>query len=588
MPPLDLVPLAGSERPPQQGFAAAAQSVAPASVVDATVVLRRANAAPAGDAVGEAAGLAAGDAVSGVAGDAAGLAAGAAAAGLGAASADVELVVSTFRELGLDILEVDAPSRRVRVSGTVATVERVFGTTLQVAGASKGAGGVGGDSGAAGGPAGSAGGGGLVQNRRRSGGLSIPAALDGVVTAVLGLDDRPQARAQFRLAEAQAATASYTPVELGRIYDFPAETSGAGQTVAIVELGGGFTQSDLDTYFGGLGIDVPAVRAVGVDGAANTPEHNAQGADGEVLLDIEVVGALAPKASILVYFAPNTDAGFLDAVATAAHAKPTPAAISISWGQSEDQWTAQARTALDDALHDAAALGVTVTVAAGDNGSSDGDSAGTNHADFPASSPHALACGGTSLHATGSTVTSETVWNNGSGKGATGGGVSDVFALPTWQKAAGVPASSARGGGRGVPDVAANADPQTGYEVLVDGTRAVYGGTSAVAPLWAALVARFVEALGSPLGLLQPSLYAAAAAGAGLRDVTVGDNGAFDARVGWDACTGLGVPSGTALLAALRASQTRGVAGAAATPPEDAAPDLADELRSIRAIGENR
>ncbi|MEA9985472.1 MULTISPECIES: S53 family peptidase [Subtercola] len=511
---IELVPLAGSERPPARQALAAARALPPAALVDATVVLRR-------EASGQ----------------------------LGAAPADVELVTSTLEGLGLSVLLVDAASRRVRVEGTAAQVGRVFGTSLEAVTSSA--------------PDGQ-----RVEHRHRTGGLSIPVALEGVVTAVLGLDDRPQARAQFRVAEARAATVSYTPVELGQIYRFPADTDGSGQTVAIVELGGGYQQSDLDTYFGGLGVGSPRVTAVGVDGAKNVPGGDPTGADGEVLLDIEVVGGLSPKASIVVYFAPNTDAGFLDAVATAAHSTPTPAAMSISWGQSEDEWTPQARTALDDALADAATLGVTVTAAAGDNGSSDGAADGRNHADFPASSPHALACGGTSLHATATRVNSETVWNNGAGKGATGGGVSDVFGLPSWQSAAGVPAGAAPNGpgGRGVPDVAANADPATGYEVLVDGKRAVYGGTSAVAPLWAALVARLVQSLGTPLGLLQPRLYALAAAStgtgtgagssaAGLRDVTEGSNGAFTAGPGWDACTGLGVPDGTALLAALAATK---------------------------------
>ena len=346
---------------------------------------------------------------------------------------------------------------------------------------------------------------------------------------------------------------SYTPLQLGELYDFPASTDGSGRTIAIVELGGGFAQSDLDAYFGGLGITTPKVTAVPVDGGGNVPGGDPSGADGEVLLDIEVVGALAPAADIPVYFAPNTDAGFLDAVADAAHASPTPVAISISWGQNEDEWTAQARTALDQAIQDAAALGVTVTVAAGDNGSADGSTDGSPHADFPASSPHALACGGTSLHASGGTVQSETVWNDGAQGGATGGGVSRVFPLPSWQRTAGVPSAPSGGTGRGVPDVAGDADPATGYQVLIDGTRTVIGGTSAVAPLWAALTARLAQALDAPLGLLQPKLYAA---GAGFRDVTVGNNGAYAARPGWDACTGLGVPSGTALLAALREQAT--------------------------------
>ncbi|HEX4443006.1 MAG TPA: S53 family peptidase [Galbitalea sp.] len=504
--PLDLVPLPGSEKQPFGGVRAAVEVPSANAIVEATVILRRR------------ATLSAQDAADG------GLSSSEFAERFGADPADVDVVEQTFTSLGLRILSSDPASRRIRISGSVAAVSRVFGTSLSSGTSTDG------DS----------------VHRVRSGGLSIPRELDGIITAVLGIDDRPQARPQFRVSAAQASSVSYTPVQLGELYTFPADTDGSGQTIAIVELGGGFEASDLKNYFSGLGVSQPTVTAVGVDGATNVPGKDPSGADGEVLLDIEVIGALVPAATILVYFAPNTDDGFVDAVATAAHASPAPTAISISWGQSEDQWTAQARTALDDALQDAAALGVTVTAAAGDNGSSDGTSDGSNHADFPASSPHALACGGTSLRADGTSISSETVWNDGSGGGATGGGVSDVFALPSWQSAAGVPAS--RSGGRGVPDVAGNADPETGYQVLVDGNQAVYGGTSAVAPLWAALVARLAQKTGTPFGLIQPKLYVLKT---GFHDITSGNNGAFAAAKGWDACTGLGSPNGTELLKAL-------------------------------------
>ena len=371
---------------------------------------------------------------------------------------------------------------------------------------------------------------------------------------MLGLDDRPQARANVRLAMPNAAATSYTPVELGVVYDFPEGTDGSGRTVAIIELGGGFVDADLDAYFADLDVNRPTVTAVGVDGGANSP-GDASGADGEVMLDIEVVGALAPEADIVVYFAPNTDAGFVDAVAAAAHADPTPDAISISWGQYEDAWTEQARKSFDDALVDAAALGVTVTVAAGDDGSTDRAGDDKVHVDFPAASPHALACGGTRLEANGSTgeVSSEVVWNNGSGNGATGGGVSRFFALPSWQESLGVPEVDGKTG-RGVPDVAAVADPETGYRIRVGGKDEVIGGTSAVSPLWAALVARINQSTGARVGLAQPALYASVSKGEvaeGFRDVTKGDNGAYEAAAGWDPCTGLGVPDGDALLARL-------------------------------------
>ncbi|GAA4265605.1 S53 family peptidase [Frondihabitans peucedani] len=514
---LDLVPLAGSERPPAPGLQPAAAALPSDAPVQATLVIRRKNAVDL-DQVAQ-----------GVPDAAAYL------RDHGADPADVDLVASTLTGLGLTVLESDAATRRVRVEGPAPVVARVFGTELEAVTSEAP-----GSTAAAAAP--------RVEHRHRSGGLSVPRALDGVVTAVLGLDDRPQARAQFRIAHAEAVDTSFTPVELGELYAFPEGTDGTGQTVAIIELGGGFAQSDLDAYFGPLGVGSPAVRSASVDGATNQPGGDPSGADGEVLLDIEVVGALAPRADIVVYFAPNTDAGFVDAVTAAAHATPTPTALSISWGQSEDQWTAQARQAFDEALVDAAALGVTVTAASGDNGSTDGATDGRQHVDFPASSPHLLACGGTSLKATAGAISSETVWNNGAGRGATGGGISDTFAAPAWQTAAGVPGT---GSGRGVPDVAGNADPATGYEVLVDGQRSVIGGTSAVAPLWAALAARLAQSLGAPVGLLGPKLYPVESS---FRDITEGSNGAFSAGTGWDACTGLGSPDGTRLLAALSGS----------------------------------
>jgi kumamolisin len=487
--------------------------------------------------------------------------------------ADLDALRTVLAGHGLEITAADPGGRRVKVSGTVTALSETFGAQLSMVRSPH--------------PASQQ----PAEHRYREGGLRLPAELDGIVLAVLGLDDRPQARPQFRWAPAgaarvagaeagpgtggtgtggtgtaaapAAAPVSYTPPQVAGLYQFPANTTGAGHTLAIIELGGGFGASDLDPYFAGLGLPVPSVTAASVDGAANAPGQDPNGADGEVLLDIEVAGAAAPGAAQVVYFAPNTDQGFVDAVTTAVHASPTPTAISISWGQSEDTWTAQGRSALDQAMADAAALGITVCVAAGDNGSGDAQTDGTVHADFPASSPHALACGGTSLRGNpaSGTVSSETVWNDGPGQGSTGGGVSDTFPLPSWQASAGVPArSGARAGtapGRGVPDVAGCADPATGYQVRVDGQDTVIGGTSAVAPLWAALVCRLAEATGRPFGLIQTLLYAGVSAGqaaAGFRDITSGSNGAYHAGPGWDACTGLGSPDGAALVARLGAT----------------------------------
>ena len=470
----------------------------------------------------------------------------------GADPADAQLVSEVLGSYGLTVTEYHLASRRLKVSGTIAAMEAAFGTTLTEVTSPH--------------PDGS----GSVQHRYRTGGLSVPAQLSGIITAVVGLDDRPQARAQFRRAPGAGSRAASEPddgpsapaaakgspltaPQVASFYQFPAGTDGTGQAVAIIELGGGYTASDLSTYFSGLGLSVPSVTAVGVDGGSNSP---GQEADGEVELDIEVVGGVAPGAVQYVYFASNTDQGFIDAISQAVHATPTPIVISISWGQSEDQWSAQSRTAMDDAFSDAAALGVTVTVAAGDNGSSDDPSETTQvHCDFPASSPHALACGGTTLIGNTSSfaITSEVVWNElKSNEGAGGGGVSDVFPVPSYQTSAGVPTSASGGGtGRGVPDVAGNADPVTGYKVVVDGQQEPIGGTSAVAPLWAGLIARLAQATGKRVGLLQPMLYAGVAPGVaqpGFNDIVKGDNGAYKADPGWDACTGLGSPNGAALL----------------------------------------
>ena len=270
------------------------------------------------------------------------------------------------------------------------------------------------------------------------------------------------------------------------------------------------------------------------------------------MLDIEVIGAVAPGVSIVVFFANTSDQGFLDAVSTAVHdSAHSPSVVSISWGGPEDSWTQQARAQMEQIFTEAAALGVTVTVAAGDSGSTDGVNDGKQHVDFPASAPHALACGGTSLRVQGTAITSEVVWNDGAGGGAGGGGVSVEFALPNYQDAAKVPDNVDTGQpGRGVPDVCGDADPDTGYTIEVDGASETIGGTSAVAPLWAGLTALVNEALGKPVGFFQPQLYASTAHGA-FHDITQGNNGAYKAGPGWDACTGLGSPNGSLLLHAL-------------------------------------
>jgi kumamolisin len=443
----------------------------------------------------------------------------------------VKRVRSFAKEFGLTV-EKGTPEpgqRTVKLTGTVAAMQKAFDVSLaerSMAG---------------------------VTYRVREGAIRLPAELDGAVEAVLGLDNRPQAKPHFRVRPAASSDAtSYTPVQVAQLYQFPAGATATDQTIGIIELGGGYRAADIAAYFKGLGQKKPKVTAVSVDKGKNTP-GTASSADGEVMLDIEIAASVAPGAKVVVYFAPNTDQGFIDAIGAAVHdSKNKPSVISISWGGPESSWTTQAMTALDGACQSAAALGITITVAAGDNGSTDG--ATGNNVDFPASSPHVLACGGTRLAGSGSAITSEVVWNElSSNEGATGGGVSNVFALPSWQANANVPASTASGGGRGVPDVGGDADPTTGYQVRVDGQNLVFGGTSAVAPLWAGLIALSNQQNGKSAGFIHPQIYAAKA-GAAFRDITSGNNGGFSAGPGWDACTGLGSPIGSKLIALLGAS----------------------------------
>jgi kumamolisin len=271
---------------------------------------------------------------------------------------------------------------------------------------------------------------------------------------------------------------------------------------------------------------------------------------------------VAPKATIAVYFAPNTNKGFLDAINFAIHdTQRNPSVISISWGGPEVAADEQSLSAYHDVFLQAAALGVTVCTAAGDHGTADMDSGHWDHkihVDHPSVDPAVLACGGTQIE-NGKDV----VWNDGTkfnthvlggGGWATGGGISQMFGLPDYQKNARIPVSiDTSKPGRGIPDIAMSA---TDYFTRVQGSEGASGGTSAVAPLMAGLVALLNQAKKKNVGFLNPFLYANTGNGAFV-DVTQGTNAITDtvkgyaAGIGWDACTGLGTPVGDAILAKL-------------------------------------
>ncbi len=480
----------------------------------------------------------------------------------GADPADLKSIDDFARQHNLTVVDTNVAARTVRLNGTVDDLNNAFGTDLQIFKVDD------------------------AEYRGRTGKVSVPASVTEIIQAVHGLDNRKIAKPHYRVLDTtveegsfagpeNAPDGSFKTPDLAKLYGFPAGLDGKGQCVAVIELndtdnsgkptGTGYTMSDLNTYFKSVGLATPAVVSVGVDGGANVPGKD-PGADGEVALDIEVCGALAPGASIAVYFGPNTTAGFIDAINAAIHdGVRKPSVVSISWGSPEDGNPQQYLDGMAQAFQDAAVLGVTICCAAGDNGSADMDQQDWDkkpHCDFPASLPYALGCGGTKLIGSGTTITSETVWNEGTRGGATGGGVSDLFPLPTYQANAKVPTTSKKYKGRGVPDVAAVADPYTGYQVFVGGKAAVYGGTSAVAPLWAGLIAVMNQRLASkkskPVGFLNPFIYKQPASSGITRDITSGNNdiygtlkGTYKAGTGWDACTGLGSPNGAKLLKAL-------------------------------------
>ena len=482
------------------------------------------------------------------------------AATYGADPADIERVEEFGREHGLTVEEASVPRRTVRLGGTVAQMGDAFGVDLgryEV---------------------------GETSYRGREGHVHVPEDLAPLVEGVFGLDNRRQARPLFQVAADPAqVVAPLTPPQVARLYDFPLGASAAGQCIGLFEFGGGYHPADISSWFSGHQLSAPPLVSVGVDGGTNSP---GSGDDLEVILDIDVSGSVASGAKIAVYFAPWTEQGWVDIVTTAVHdAVNRPSVLSISWGWPEFQtadgltWTAAAMAAVSQTFAEAAALGVTVLAASGDQGSQCQIADDHAHVIYPTSDPNVTSCGGTEIeNVSGFGSFTEVLWND---NGASGGGISDNFVPPSWQASAGVPASvnNSAHHGRGVPDVAGNADPNSGYNLILNGSQVgPVGGTSAVAPLYAGLVALINARLNRPVGYLNPALYGKAEAMGVFRDITMsGTNGfggspGYPVKIGWDATTGLGSINGTKLLCALRDLTTRsdlaltGVSGWATIP----------------------
>jgi kumamolisin len=332
-----------------------------------------------------------------------------------------------------------------------------------------------------------------------------------------------------------ALPSSWSVPNLCKAYSWPSSLAGGGK-IAIVSLGGGRPQSDIDAYFTMVGQPVPNITDHSVDaGAVNSPGGDA---DVENLLDVMFSAAAyfvaTGKPATMGQFWANNDGGGIGRAISAAAAAGYDV-CSISWGAAEPYWAKGDIQTTEAAAAAATSGGMVVLAASGDNDADDGDP-GRAHVDYPASGLHMIGCGGTNKPQSGV----ESVWNdtpyNANGEG-TGGGYSADFTTQTWQLKAPAPP---RGLGRMVPDVAACADPQTGYQMVYQGRVEIVGGTSCVAPMWAGLIA----ACGTKLGWLGPNLWASPQVFA---DVTIGSNGVYRARKGADPCTGLGVPIGTAV-----------------------------------------
>lgn len=464
----------------------------------------------------------------------------------------MERVQKFARDNGLTIVESELNSGRVELKGKVGDFNKAFQVKLGDYKTEDG-----------------------EITQERLGAISLPKDISSDVDAVLGLDSRSNAEAHYVMADRngispRTPSPGFLPTQVAEAYDFPKDSMGAGQSVGIIELGGGIDLKDNAEYYKAHGLPLPEIQIVEIDGAHNDP-HNPdpkKNADGEVALDSQIIGAVAPAAKQQLIFAPNGgEQGFIDAVTRATFARDGEVqntAISISWGKRESAWDAQGIAEMDRAFKKAALQGISVFAAAGDHGAADASTSdGKFVADFPASDPWVTATGGTQLDIDpASGKPHEVVWNDGPDKNgvlwATGGGISQSFGKPDFQKGVELPVNpnpalpnGSLSGGRGVPDISGDASARSPYIIRVDGTDHHIGGTSAVAPLYAALIMRVNASLGKPVGFLNPFLYKHGNSGI-FNDITSGDNAGFNGGPGWDVATGWGSIRGTAFLDQLR------------------------------------
>lgn len=386
----------------------------------------------------------------------------------------------------------------------------------------------------------------------------LPRPWGKLIHAVLGLDQRPLGMTGLRPDMTVSEGTGLFPSRIGALYGLTDAGNGAGQTIALIEPAGGYSLADVVSACAAMAVATPEIVDISVGSGRNAPGTNAR-ADREVALDLQVLAGIAPAARIAIYFTDLSETGLVAGLSEAVHGDMHPSVIVMTWGEPEVLWPAQARAALDAVLQDALRLGITVVTASGDDLATDRMGGARVSVDYPASSPYTLGCGGTqiTLDEQGEAIAAEVAWNDGKNAG-TGGGVSELYALPDFQRTAGVPGSLNDGKpGRGVPDVCAAAAFVNGYRVIMSETEFTASGTSAAAPLWGAYFAVLNSRRGSPLGFVNPILYRNPG---WLRDIVSGDNVesgsglGYSAGEGWDACTGLGSPDGKAITSFLGGS----------------------------------
>ncbi|MFC0438971.1 protease pro-enzyme activation domain-containing protein [Kutzneria buriramensis] len=422
----------------------------------------------------------------------------------------VDSVSTYLRSQGLTVDKVSANRQVVTVDGTAAQLQTAFGTSMGRYTDT-------------------------AQHRdfyANDSAPQLPANVAAVVQGVVGLDNHAVKHTNNTNKRKPNAPSGYNPTQLRGAYDTGSLGTGSGQSVALWEFDG-YQASNISTYDKQFSLSSSAPKTVSVDNA-NYDSQPGQG-QGEVELDIEIVQAMAPAASTYVYEAPNSDQGEID-MANQIASDNKVSVVSISWGSCEPDTTQSAITSTSNAIKQATAEGISFFSASGDDGSKDctrsQTGSGVDAVDYPASDPNVTGVGGTHLTVSGNAYGSETAWSG------SGGGTSTVFDTPSWQ--AGV------GGKRTVPDVSADADPNSGYAIYSAGAWQVYGGTSCAAPMWAGLAAL----IGTKLGAANQALYGLK--GTGFHDVTSGSNGTFKAGTGYDQVTGWGSYDGAKLAAALK------------------------------------